>query len=242
MLLAKSLLLVSWRNSRLTISVQQRLTLRSEIKCNVYILLVYCDLICLLLIKESVCFDSFVLIGMRECKLLCGEHTLSRFTEHVRNLRERMWFFSFVLPKLRVTRVYSVSLYLFLFFPYCMIYGHLNVMRLQVWRVYPTHLMHRKYMSIRTSLKFTISVKRKCIYSQHNLLLVAFFMCYWLSFYPNVDFQMMVLFVCSMQESHVLRWLQLKGLTTVSTQGIPLKICLARLRLYSANLSQSLEI
>jgi len=90
MLLAKSLLLVSWRNSRLTISVQQRLTLRSGIKCNVYILFVYCDLICLLLIKESVCFDSFVLIGMRECKLLCGEHTLRRFTEHVRNLRERM--------------------------------------------------------------------------------------------------------------------------------------------------------
>nr|AAD15477.1 putative replication protein A1 [Arabidopsis thaliana] len=32
------------------------------------------------------------------------------------------------------------------------------------------------------------------------------------------------------KNSHVLRWLQLKGLTTVSTQGIPLKICLARLR------------
>ena len=123
-----------------------------------------------------------------------------------------------------------------------MIYGHLNVMRLQVWRVYPTYLMHRKYMSIRTSLKLTISVKRKCIYSQHNLLLVDFLMCYWSSFYPNADFQMMVLFVCTVQESHVLRWLQSKGLTTVYTQGIPLKICLARLRLYSANLSQSLEI
>jgi len=87
MLLDKSLLLASWRNERLTISRLQRLILKSVMKCNVFILLVY---VFLFKYNLLISIHLFYVLGMRECKLHCGDHTLNRFSGYVRNLKERM--------------------------------------------------------------------------------------------------------------------------------------------------------